>query len=66
MATTKVEYVGPARPGVVIQGANNRPIRANYGEPIEVDSDTAKGLLSQDIWREPKPGPKPKPESDGE
>lgn len=60
MAMTKVEYVGKARPGVVIRDANGQPVRVNYGEPIEVDAETAKGLLSQsDNWREPKPGPKP-------
>jgi hypothetical protein len=62
----RVEYIGGARPGVIIRDANNQPIRANYGEPVEVDAETAKGLLTQDIWREPKPGPKPKPESEGE
>jgi hypothetical protein len=60
MADKRLEYIGPLRPGVVITGADGRPIRADYGEPIDVDAETAKGLLSQDIWREPKPGPKPK------
>lgn len=63
----RVEYIGPSRPGVMLRDANNRPMRANYGEPIEVDAETAKGLLSQpDIWREPKPGPKPVAKSDTE
>lgn len=61
----RLEYVGPLRPGVVLNGADGRPIRADFGEIIEVDADTAKGLLSQsDIWREPKPGPKPKAQGD--
>ena len=60
MATKRVEYIGPARPGVFVYDADGRPMRANYGEPIEVDASVAKGLLSQtDNWREPKPGPKP-------
>ena len=67
MADKRVEYIGKGRPGVVLQDANGQPIRANYGEPIEVDAAVAKGLLSQpDNWREPKPGPKPKPASDGD
>ena len=58
--TVRLEYIGKGRPGVVFQDANGRPVRANYGEPIEVDTEVAKGLLSQsDNWREPKPGPKP-------
>lgn len=65
MATTKVEYIGKARPGVIIRDADDQPMRANYGEPIEVDGAVAKGLLSQPSnWREPKPGPKPKPAED--
>lgn len=60
MADKRVEYIGPFRPGVIIRDANDQPMRANYGEPIEVDAAVAKGLLSQpDNWREPKPGPKP-------
>lgn len=67
MATTRVEYIGPSRPGVILNDAGGRPVRANYGEPIEVDAEVAKGLLTQvDAWREPKPGPKPKPASDGD
>lgn len=65
MATTKVEYIGKARPGVIIRDADDQPMRANYGEPIEVDGAVAKSLLSQAAnWREPKPGPKPKPAED--
>lgn len=60
MATKRLEYIGKARPGVIIRDANDQPMRANYGEPIEVDTDVAKGLLSQPgNWREPRPGPKP-------
>jgi hypothetical protein len=67
MATKRVEYIGKGRPGVVLQDANGRPVRANYGEPIEIDAGVAKGLLSQsDNWREPKPGPKPKPAGEGD
>lgn len=60
MTAKRVEYIGPLRPGVVIRDANSRPVTAGFGETVEVDGDTAKGLLSQpDNWREPKPGPKP-------
>lgn len=66
MATKRVEYIGKARPGVVLNDANGQPMRANYGEPIEVDGEVAKGLLTQsENWREPKPGPKPKASDEG-
>jgi hypothetical protein len=67
VATRRIEYIGPGRPGVVLNDTNGRPLRANYGEPIEVDAEVAKGLLTQaDTWREPKPGPKPKAGGEGD
>jgi hypothetical protein len=62
MAEKRIEYIGKGRPGVVFQDGNGRTVRADYGEPIEVDAEVAKGLLSQPTnWREVKPGPKPQP-----
>lgn len=67
--TTRVEYIGSARPGVVIRQGNggDTVVIANFGEPVDVPADIAKGLLDQpDNWRTPKPGPKPGPDADKE
>lgn len=67
MATRRVEYIGPLRPGVVIPQVEGGFQEVEFGEAVEVDAETAKGLLTQpDNWREPKPGPKPRAgEGDG-
>lgn len=67
--TKRVEYIGGSRPGVEIRQGNRGDTIAfaNFGEPIDVPADVAKGLLEQpDNWRVPKPGPKPMPDADKE
>lgn len=57
-----VEYIGPMRPGVTIRQGNGGDTiaEAEFGKPVDVPADVAKGLLQQpDNWRKPKPGPKP-------
>lgn len=67
--TRRVEYIGAMRPGVTIRQGNGGDVvaEAEFGVPIDVPADVAKGLLAQpENWREPKPGPKPQPDADKE
>lgn len=66
MATKRVEYVGVHRPGVIVRLADGSNREVAFGEPVELDSETASGLLAGGEFREPKSGPKPKQhEEDG-
>ncbi len=59
----RVEYIGPLRPGVIVRKPDGETMDVAFGEPFDAEPELAWSLLQQpDNWREPKPGPKPKPD----